>query len=489
MFNTRSLILGRETDDVRLGCSMAMGNVIQHTFTFILCLVLAMVRAPILALVTLAAIPLVIISHLVTQTLLTPLYTAERRAFAEASTHIERSTAAITTVKAFNAQSSEQNRFHSAVRNAEIALETQGKIWGVGEGLTMFFTSVMFVAGFWFGAKLVREGNKTVGDVMTVFWACLMACGSLQSIVPDLAVLSQAKNSMASQLTIIRSCGPSTPRPASTYNPFSPIPSPASARFSTVPAGAKSVGLKRIRPAKCRGEFILRNITFAYPSRPDQLVLNDVSMFLPAGETTFVVGGSGSGKSTIAQLLLKLYVPLRGDLTMDDQEFKYLDEMFSREHVAAVQQGCILFDLSVHDNVALGVAGAGPNAQGVVRRPEDVTRDEVIAACKMAVIHEFIIGLPEGYDTLLGTGGSSLSGGQKQRLSIARARVRDPTVLILGEPQPIPALTDQTKPRPRLMPLPGSLCSRPSSNGERIARLSSLLTTYLKFFQTISSMS
>lgn len=411
-----------------------MGNIIQHTLTFILCIILALIRSPILALVTLSAIPLVLISHLITQSFLTTLYTTERRAFAEASTHIERSTSAISTVKAFNAQRAESNRFQAAISNAQISLEKQGMIWGIGEGLVMFFTSVMFVAGFWFGAKLVREGKNNVGDVMTVFWACLMASSSLQAIVPDLATVSQAKNSMASQLTIINSGQPPpSSRPTSILNPFSPVPSPASARFSMLHSKSALPGLRRIRPAKCRGEFVFRNLSFAYPSRPDQLVLDDVSMFLPAGETTFVVGGSGSGKSTIAQLLLKLYDPFSGDLTMDDQVFTYLDEQFTREHIAAVQQGCILFDMSVHDNVALGVAGSGPLVSGVVRRPEDVTREEVVAACKMALIHDFVIGLPDGYDTKLGTGGSNLSGGQKQRLSIARARLRDPTILILGE--------------------------------------------------------
>lgn len=182
-----------------------------------------------------------------------------------------------------------------------------------------------------------------------------------------------------------------------------------------------------ITPSKAYGEFTLRNVTFVYPARPDTLALDDVSIFLPAGETTFIVGGSGSGKSTIAQLLLRLYQSDGGDIQLDDHPLKHLNLAFTREHISAVQQGCIMFDMSLHDNVSMGLAGL-PN-----RKPEDATREEVVEACKMAMLDDFIQSLPEGYETKLGTKGSSLSGGQRQRLAIARARLRNPTILVLGK--------------------------------------------------------
>lgn len=185
--------------------------------------------------------------------------------------------------------------------------------------------------------------------------------------------------------------------------------------------------MRRVQPTKATGEVNFERVSFSYPSRPDDLILDNVSLFLPAGETTFIVGGSGSGKSTVAQLLLRLYQPDYGQVTLDEQDIQTLDLAFTQAHIAAVMQGCIMFDMNVHDNVAMGLAGL-PN-----KSPRDATREQVIEACKMAMLHDFIIGLPEGYETKLGTKGASLSGGQKQRLAIARARLRDPTVLLLGE--------------------------------------------------------
>lgn len=423
-----------ETDDVRLGMAVALGNAIQYFVTFIACFILALASSPVLALVTLSTIPLVLIVQIITQILARPLYEGERRAFAEASTNIERATSAISTVKVHNAQKSEEERFERVADKGVISQIKQAFVWSWSSSVSDFFLLSTFVVGFWYGAKVVRDGKASPGTVMTVFWACLLGATYLQMVVPQLAGITKAKTSMASLRTVIKDT------PTAGNNPFSPTPSPATATFpagqrqSVVHGKTRPLSMSRIRPPRCRGEFNLKNVSFAYPSRRENPVLRDVTMFIPPGETTFVVGGSGSGKSTIAQLLLRLYIPDGGDITLDDQSFPYLDDDFCRENIAAVQQGCILFDMSIHDNVAMGLAGAPLDSKtGVARQPSDVTRQEVIDACKMAMIDDFVKGLPEGYETKLGTGGAALSGGQRQRLAIARARIRDPTILILGE--------------------------------------------------------
>lgn len=406
---------------------MALGNTIQYFFTFLFCFILAMWRSPILALVTLCTIPLVLLVQIVTQVVSEPLFASERRAFAEASTNIERATSAISTVKAHNAQKVESTRFDPIVARAKTSLIKQALVWALSYASSETLLLSTFVIGFWYGAKVVRDGRSSAGDVLTVFWAALLAATYLQMMIPQLTTLTKGKMSMASLLSVIQDL----PERSDPDNPFSPATSPQN---STFPVNMKTRPMSKIHPTRCHGEFNFRSVSFAYPSRPHDYVLRDVSLFLPPGETTFIVGGSGSGKSTIAQLLLRLYKPLGGEITLDDQSISFLDEGFTRQHIAAVQQGCILFDTSIHDNVAMGLAGTIMDIKtAVARRPSDVTRDEVVEACRMAMIHDFIVSLPDGYETKLGHGGSSLSGGQKQRLAIARARIRDPTILILGK--------------------------------------------------------
>jgi len=435
-----SLAIYRESDDVRIACGMNMGQSVQDIATFLACFIMALTKSWQLTLVTTSAIPLLVICQIITQIFVNPMFAAERRALAEASTNVERATGAMATVKAFNAQHIENERFEHGVEKARRNYVNQASIWGVSAAMGNFILMAMFIAGFWYGSGLVRAGKVSAATVMTVFWACLLGSSSLQQLVPRLVHITRGKESMAGLVGLMDA--PTTVkgkvRPNSAHSDTtltgSPL-SPTSPRGISKPwcrsknpkDNIASLALRKVKPNGAKGEFNLQGVTFAYPSRPDTLALDNVSLFLPAGETTFIVGGSGSGKSTVAQLMLRLYAPDHGEVTLDDQDMQYLDLSFTQEHVAAVQQGCILFDMSVHDNIAMGLAGL-PN-----RKPSDATRDQVIEACKMAMMHDFVNALPQGYETKLGAKGASLSGGQKQRLAIARARLRDPTVLVLGE--------------------------------------------------------
>jgi ATP-binding cassette subfamily B (MDR/TAP) protein 1 len=350
-----------------------------------------------------------------------PFLASERQHTAIAATIIDRAITAISTVKAFNAASHEHERATSSFVRLQAASKRLNAVWGMTSALAQFVMMGMFVQGFWFGSKLVRDGKVSAGDVMAVFWACLIATSNLQMCIPQFITLARGKFAMVSLLTLVSS--DDVPPP-----PVSPVSVTSPSAFSTthtIPPRKSPRSLRKITPTRCYGELALNNVTFAYPSRPTIPVLSNVSLYLPANETTFIVGSSGSGKSTIAQLLLRMYEPQVGEVSLDEQDMRFLDEEWMQEQIAGVSQGgvVILDGKSVCDNVAASVWGT-----------RGVSRTEVEDACRAALMHEFVRDLPDGYETVLGggAGGVGLSGGQKQRLAIARARLRNPSVLILG---------------------------------------------------------
>ena len=401
---------------MRTATSLASGLFIQHLTTTIVCLALGFSRSWALTLVILSAVPVLTFIQSLSQALASPRLNDERTHTASAATLVDRVVAAISTVKAFNAEGHEALTIGKVLDQVQQSANGVMRVWGVTSSLSHFAMMAMFVQGFWFGAKLVRNGTISPGDVMAVFWACLIATSNLQMCIPQLILIAKGKFAMVALLSLVQS----SPQPPPGYS--------ASTLYTPIKPGKRPTQLRKIVPQECMGELELCDVTFAYPSRPTVPVLRDINIYLPAKEMTFIVGASGSGKSTIAQLLLRMYALREGMIKLDEQDLAYLDENWTREHIASVSQTCILFDMTVHENVAMGLASPWSK-----RRPEDVTRAEVERVCRAALMHDFINDLPDGYDTKLGNGGANLSGGQKQRLAIARALLRDPTILILGE--------------------------------------------------------
>jgi ATP-binding cassette subfamily B protein len=172
-------------------------------------------------------------------------------------------------------------------------------------------------------------------------------------------------------------------------------------------------------PEPVRGALAFDHVGFAYPTRPDAAVLQNIDFAVAPGETVAIVGPSGAGKSTLFQLLERFYDPTSGAVTLDGVNIASLNPRDLRRRIALVPQEPFIFGASVADNIAYGRQGA--------------SRAEIEEAAKRAAAHGFIAALPQGYDTLLGERGVTVSGGERQRLAIARAILKDAPVLLLDE--------------------------------------------------------
>lgn len=194
------------------------------------------------------------------------------------------------------------------------------------------------------------------------------------------------------------------------------------------PSAIDSTATEGLSLSNVRGSIEMHNVKFAYPTRASVIVADDLSLSFPQGKTTAVVGASGSGKSSIAKLILRFYEPLNGKITMDGHDIRSLNVRWLRRQIRLVNQEPALFDTTIQENIEYGLAGTAW---------EHSSADEKLArvenAAKIACAHDFIVALPQGYQTMAGARGLQLSGGQRQRIAIARALIADPSIFILDE--------------------------------------------------------
>uniref|UniRef100_A0A0D3F1S9 Multidrug resistance protein n=1 Tax=Oryza barthii TaxID=65489 RepID=A0A0D3F1S9_9ORYZ len=312
-----------------------------------------------------------------------------REQYTHAGAIAEQAISSVRTVYSFVAERTTMAQFSAALEESVRLGLKQGLAKGVAIGSNGIAFAIL-AFNVWYGSRLVMYHGYQGGTVFAVSFVTIRGGLALGSALSSLKFLLEASLAAERILEVIRR----VPKIDSESDTGEEL-------------------------ANVAGEVEFRNVDFCYPSRPESPIFVSFNLRVPAGRTVALVGGSGSGKSTVIALLERFYDPSAGEVTVDGVDIRRLRLKWLRAQMGLVSQEPALFATSIRENILFG--------------KEDATAEEVVAAAKAANAHNFISQLPQGYDTQVGERGVQMSGGQKQRIAIARAILKSPKILLLDE--------------------------------------------------------
>ncbi|KXB30422.1 ABC transporter [Dechloromonas denitrificans] len=378
--------IGNETDRINIFLSLDLLNFATDVLMITMTAVILFSINPWLALVTLLPLPIIgWLIHFVREKLRTGFEKIDR-VWAEVTNVLADTIPGIRVVKAFAQEKREGERFRAANEHNLQMNDKLNKTWSLFTPTVTLLTEVGLLVVWVFGIWQISKGDSTVG-VLTAFLAYI---GRFYTRLDSMSRIVSATQRAAS----------STKRIFDILDHVSSVPEPS----------------KPVHLSKVTGRLELKKASFRYGTRA---VTRDVDLVIEPGEMIGLVGHSGSGKSTLVNLICRFYDVTEGQVLIDGVDVRSVPVAEFRQHIGLVLQEPFLFFGTIADNIAYGK----PNA----------TRQEIIAAARAAHAHEFILRLPHGYDSLVGERGQGLSGGERQRISIARALLIDPRILILDE--------------------------------------------------------